>query len=137
MNTPQYSHPKGVTLIELTVVIAMILTLTSSLFFSANYYKDSSNKANCIVQLQGIQKVMRSYQNFNSLSPGDPIAKSDIVGAGKAIPEEVFCPHSGGSYILATEIPSFGTAFATCEDFDSTVGSDPSQEHNAQDTTGW
>lgn len=137
MNTPQYRHPKGVTIIELTVVITMILTLSSSLFFSASYYKESADKANCIIQIEGMQKAMRSYQNLNALSTGASIAKSDLVGVGKAIPKELFCPDSGGAYIFPTEIPDTGSVFATCADFDSTVVSDSSHAHNAINITVW
>ena len=37
--------PQGVTLIELSVVIAVILTLLSVLFVGAKYYKDEADKA--------------------------------------------------------------------------------------------
>ena len=138
MNTPQQTHPKGVTLIELTVVITMILTLSSSLFFSASYYRDSSDKAACIVQLESMQKAVRSYQNFNSLSAGNPITKSDLVGPGKAIASEVFCPHSGGVYVFKDEIPAAGVAFATCSDYDATTGTkDQSLAHNYQNISSW
>lgn len=138
MTTPHYTHPKGVTLIELTVVITMILTISSSLFFSASYYKESADKANCIVQLENMQKAMRSYQNFNNLKAGDPVSKSDLVGPGKAMGKEVFCPHAGGAYIFSDEVPAAGVAFATCSDYDSATGSkDQSQAHNAQSTNTW
>lgn len=137
--SPKIKSPRrGVTLIELTVVITMIISLTSSLFISANYYRESANRSGCVVQMEGIQKALRSYQNFNNLKTGDPVAKSDLVGAGKAIPSELFCPHADGRYAFRDEIPAAGESFVTCVDYDSSVGTkDSGQAHNPISTSGW
>lgn len=126
------------TLIELTVVVTMIISLISSLFFSASFYKEKADKASCIVQMSGIQKALRSYQNFNNLSTGDTISKSDLIGPDKALEKELFCPHSNGDYSFRSEIPAAGLALIFCSDYDVKFGSkDPNQAHTPIDSSGW
>ncbi|MGJ8671671.1 type II secretion system protein [Rubritalea sp.] len=127
MNPPK--HPKGVTLIELTVVISMVLTLLSGLFVGASYYRDSASQAACIAQISQIQKGIRSYQNLESLNYGDAIIEADVIGSNKAIGAIHECP-LGGNYILLNVIPNPGTPFARCE----TYGSSP-QEHFPANTS--
>lgn len=138
MKSPNHSHPKGVTLIELTVVIAMILSLSSGLFFSASYYKESSDRAACLVQLESMQKAVRSYQNFNNLKTGDPLPVTAIVGVDKAIPSALLCPFSSGDYVLLEEVPASGAPYAKCQDYDRNSGIiDKNQDHTPADTSAW
>ena len=133
-----HSHPRGVTLIELTVVISMILSLISALFVSANYYKEAADKAACITLISQHQKAVRAHQNFKGLANGDSISASDFYGEGKAFEIEPSCPHGGGKYSILGEIPSAGVAFATCAEYDSSTGSvDKSQAHNPESLKNW
>lgn len=131
--TPK-KHPKGVTLIELTVVISTILALLSSLFVGASYYRDSANQAACITQITQMQKGIRSYQNLNTLSDGEDISgiMTEIIGPDKAIPSNLNCPLDKAAYTLLPRIPLTGEQFATCTNFDSSV--DSTQSHTPTST---
>ncbi len=76
--------PQGVTLIELSVVIAVILTLLSVLFVGATYYKEAADKAACVINLNAIAKAASAYSNIENAdatwtvltATGGPLAAS-------------------------------------------------------------
>ena len=90
--------PKGVTLIELSVVIAVILVLISVLFIGATYYKDSADNAACVIVQSSIQKAADSYNNISGGSAG--AAGAGIVGAGKPFPTALPACPTGGVFSL-------------------------------------
>ena len=75
----------GLTLIEVTLVIAVLLGLISVLFIGVAAYKKGSDRAKCILNISTVQKAARSYQNLYDLRNGDALAVGDIAGAGKMI----------------------------------------------------
>jgi prepilin-type N-terminal cleavage/methylation domain-containing protein len=100
MNTSIRKAPKGVTLIELSVVIAVILVLISVLFVGASYYRSSANEAACAVNRSSIEKAADSYMNIEELST---VTLNDIQGAGTPFPNNIpACPDSGTYSISVT-----------------------------------
>jgi prepilin-type N-terminal cleavage/methylation domain-containing protein len=95
MNTSIRKTPKGVTLIELSVVIAVILVLISVLFIGASYYRNSANNAACQVAQSSLQKAADSYMNVSNSST---VTIAGLTGAGlpfanaNAVPS---CPGDG------------------------------------------
>jgi prepilin-type N-terminal cleavage/methylation domain-containing protein len=108
----KWAHQRGTTLIELSVVIAVILLLVGVLFIGIGAWRDGANKAACIVNLASIQKAVRGYQNINTLNAGATVAITDLVTAGYfgAAPA---CP-GGGTYTVTGTIPVPGTPYAAC-----------------------
>ncbi|MFT5881884.1 MAG: prepilin-type N-terminal cleavage/methylation domain-containing protein [Crocinitomicaceae bacterium] len=91
--------PKGVTLIELSVVIAVILVLISVLFIGATYYRDSANNAACVINQSSIRKAAESYMNIEGVVTVTTATLSGATGPMSAgLPD---CP-TGGVYALAT-----------------------------------
>lgn len=121
----------GLTLIEITLVIAVLLGLISVLFIGVSAYKEGSNRSKCILNISNVQKAVRSYQNLYEKNVGDALDKATIAGSGKMLETEPTCP-SSGTYTWATTIPAVGTACLTC----SLAGTDKSQ-HNPTSTAGW
>jgi prepilin-type N-terminal cleavage/methylation domain-containing protein len=103
---------RGTTLIELSVVIAVLLILVGVLFIGMAAWKSGANTAACIVNLSSIQKAARGYANMNSLGTGSAEAVGTLTTAGfwSAAPK---CP-AGGTYTFLTSVPAQGTAYATC-----------------------
>jgi prepilin-type N-terminal cleavage/methylation domain-containing protein len=103
---------RGTTLIELSVVIAVILLLVSVLFVGINGWKSAANQAVCILNISTVQKAMRSYAAGNALNTGDACSMDQLVAAGyfASVPT---CP-SGGTYTPGTTVPPMGTAYVTC-----------------------
>ncbi|WP_193212768.1 type II secretion system protein [Luteolibacter marinus] len=61
---------RGFTLLELTVVIAVLLSLTTVLFFGARAWKSGADRTGCILAIRNVQVSVRSYQNLYGYSPG-------------------------------------------------------------------
>jgi prepilin-type N-terminal cleavage/methylation domain-containing protein len=103
---------RGTTLIELSVVIAVLLLLVGVLFIGMTAWKTGSNTAACIVNLSSIQKAVRGYQNMYGLSTGANLAVATMTSAGFWSSAPV-CP-AGGSYTPTGTVPSQGVAYMAC-----------------------
>ena len=109
----KWARQRGTTLVELSVVIAVILLLVGVLFVGIQAWRDGANKAACLVNISSVQKAVRGYENLNTLSAGAPLAWTDIVGTGLYFGAQPTCP-AAGTYTLAGTIPTQGTAALTC-----------------------
>jgi prepilin-type N-terminal cleavage/methylation domain-containing protein len=87
MKTAPSKNKKGMTLLELTVVILVLLSLIGILFVGGRAWKKGSDRAASTLQIRNVQQAVRSYSNFNQKNPGDAnaIALTDIFGPGKFI----------------------------------------------------
>lgn len=119
-------HEAGLTLIEITVVIAVLLGLIAVLFIGVQNYREATNKSRCIMQISAVQKAVRSHQNLNDVATGGTLTQSDLVGTGKLIAVDPVCP-SGGTYTWLGTVPAIGTAYLTC----NTTG------HAPANAAGW
>src|SRR5258708_39080893 len=88
------TRQRGTTLIELSVVIAVLLLLVGVLFIGITAWKSGANKAACVVNLSSIQKAARGYANMNRLSPGSAELVGTLTTAGFWAPAPV-CPAGG------------------------------------------
>jgi prepilin-type N-terminal cleavage/methylation domain-containing protein len=99
--------PQGVTLIELSVVIAVILVLISVLFIGASYYRDSANDAACQISQSSIQKGVDSYFNIS----GGQLSYADLETTGPFTSGAPACPTDSTISIDW----SSGSAVVSCE----------------------
>jgi type II secretory pathway pseudopilin PulG len=117
-HTNKAKRTKGMTLLELTVVILVLLSLISVLFIGARAWKKGSDRAACILNIRNFQQAVRSYANMNGKNPGDtvPAFNTTIVGAGLFMETAPICP-GGGTYtgLADTTIPAVGTLALTCD----------------------
>ena len=120
----------GLTLIEVTLVIAVLLGLISVLFIGVAAYKKGSDRAKCILNIATVQKAARSFQNLYDMRNGDVLAVTDIAGAGKMIETTPACPDPTGSYTYGASVPNPGVAFVDC----SLAGAD---QHVPASLAGW
>jgi type II secretory pathway pseudopilin PulG len=119
--TPTTKRKAGMTLLELTVVILVLLSLISILFIGARAWKKGSDRAASILQIRNVQQAVRSHSNMYGKNPGDTDAnlRTSIFGADKFIktnPTTGSHPAgSGFSYSIpaATTIPAIGTLYMT------------------------
>jgi prepilin-type N-terminal cleavage/methylation domain-containing protein len=108
------ARQRGTTLIELSVVIAVILLLVGVLFIGITAWKSGANKAACILNISTAQKAYRGYQNMNPGAAGvapDP-AMTDLITAGFFASPGPVCP-SGGTYSF-TAAPAAGVVWMAC-----------------------
>lgn len=119
----------GLTLIEITLVIAVLLGLISVLFVGVSAYKEGSNRAKCIMNISNVQKAVRVYQNLNEKSVGDTLPLDSLVGSGKLLETIPACP-SNGTYTTTDSVPSPGNVYLTCS-------LSTSRDHVPNSITGW
>ena len=103
----------GMTLIELTVVILMLLSLISVLMIGASAWKSGAEKAGCILNINHVQKAARSYQNMSAAATGSAFDAAMIVGPNNFVNVLPVCK-SEGAYGFVTEFPEPGNLFMTC-----------------------
>lgn len=104
----------GMTLIEISLVIALLLGLISVVFLGLGSYRKGADTARCKMQLAAVQKAVRSHANFRNLSVGDPVAAGvDIFVPGSIMEVEPICP-SGGTYAWNGTVSEIGTPFGDC-----------------------
>ena len=70
-------HARGLTLLELSVVIGVILSLASVTFAGANAWKNGTGRTQCIVNIRNVQQAVRCYQNVHGFNPGTLAASYD------------------------------------------------------------
>lgn len=64
------SKRSGFSLLELTVVIAVLLSLTTVLMIGARAWKAGADRTGCILNIRNVQMSVRSYQNLYGYTPG-------------------------------------------------------------------
>ncbi|RYD64374.1 MAG: hypothetical protein EOP83_09905 [Verrucomicrobiaceae bacterium] len=107
---------KGMTLLELTVVILVLLSLISILFVGARAWKKGSDRAANVMIVRNVQQAVRSYQNMNNVSEGSSVAtdiSGPIFGSGDFIEVPPTHPVSGLSYQYTGTIPAIGSLFTS------------------------
>ena len=77
-NTLTLKRKAGMTLLELTVVILVLLSLISILFIGARAWKKGSDRAGCILNIRNVQQAVRGYINMHDNAT--PV-EADIYGA--------------------------------------------------------
>ena len=108
----------GMTLIELTVVIGVLLSLVIILYIGARAWKEGSDRAGCVLQIRQVQVAVRSYSNLSGREAGDDVSplvlKDEIIGSGSFVELPPSCP-GGGAYTLGDNvIPEIGTLYMSC-----------------------
>ena len=115
----------GMTLIEITVVILVLLTLIAVLFIGANIYKKGADRAACILNIRNIQQAVRADQNLNNKDATDPIFGNIMPSyMGETEDATLFyfetdlvCPDDGTLYEVETTYPALGELAAKCKTY--------------------
>ena len=127
--TKNTKNSAGMTLIEVTLVIAVLLGLISVLFIGVKAYKRGSDRAKCILNVSTLQKAVRSYQNLYELEETDALVQGTLVGSGKMMEVAPTCPNKLNAYVWGTTVPVTGTAYLDCDDADA--------DHSPTTVAGW
>lgn len=139
----------GMTLIEITVVILVLLTLISVLFIGANIYKKGADRAACILNIRNVHQAVRAHQNLNGQNIGDTLDYSAVIYATDAAENyltEPECPTDGSGYTNTGDFPDVGTPAVVCTkygaEYDATApgaveGGDASFNHTPDNVRGW
>jgi len=105
---------KGMTLLELTVVILVLLSLITILFVGARAWKKGSDRSANIMNIRNCQQAMRGYQNMYEKKPGDAFTEDQLTDYVKM----PVAPNSDLTYTAGTEITEIGTLWLDVTDDD-------------------
>jgi len=108
----------GVTLVELTVMIAVLLLIIGVLFVGARAWKRGADRANCVINIRRVQVAMRSFANYNEHHEGEDISpvslEGALIGSGSYLEKQPLCPGSGIYSFGGNTIPAMGRLYMTC-----------------------
>lgn len=79
-NTLTMKRKAGMTLLELTVVILVLLSLISILFVGARAWKKGSDRSANIMNVRNVQQAVRGHQNTNQKLATDTLASTTLFG---------------------------------------------------------
>jgi type II secretory pathway pseudopilin PulG len=113
MKLNRQAAQRGTTLVELSVVIAVILLLVGVLFIGVTAWQNGANRAACLVNQASIQKAARGYANMNQVQAGGAMAHALLITAGffTSLPQ---CPVGPTAYTYADVNTAEGVEYATC-----------------------
>ncbi|GAA5131392.1 hypothetical protein JIN84_06670 [Luteolibacter yonseiensis] len=109
-NTIGTKRKAGMTLLELTVVILVLLSLISILFIGARAWKKGSDRAANILNIRNVQQAVRAHVNVRGLAEAASLASTEIVGTGKYLNPPT-PPNSDITYTYGTNVPGIGTLY--------------------------
>lgn len=105
----------GMTLLELTVVILVLLSLISILFVGARAWKKGSDRSANIMNIRNVQQAVRAHQNMNGLLEGAALPKATIFGSGPTdgYLKEPKPPTAdiAATYSYTEDVPAIGTLY--------------------------
>jgi prepilin-type N-terminal cleavage/methylation domain-containing protein len=116
IKTNRRALQSGSTLIELSVVIAVILLLATVLFMGITAWKTGANQAASVVGISSIQKAVRGAQNMFGYPQGAAYTIAGAAGAG-LVGDKFFAtapidPITGAAFTDIGAIPVPGALFA-------------------------
>ncbi|MBL9154024.1 MAG: hypothetical protein JNK37_16145 [Verrucomicrobiales bacterium] len=108
----------GYTLVEVTLVLAVLLSLVGILFIGTQAYLKGADRAVCLQNLASVQKAVRAYGNLHQLVPGNAVdnLKGEIFGSDKFIPIEPRCPANGVYTFRGNILPQVGELYMSCSE---------------------
>ena len=109
-NTHNMKCKSGMTLLELTVVILVLLSLISILFIGARAWKKGSDRAANILNIRNVQQAVRAHANVRAMNIADTLASTEIVGTDKYL-NSVSAPNTDIGYTYGAAVPAIGTLY--------------------------
>lgn len=112
----QVRRKPGMTLLELTVVILVLLSLIAILFVGARAWKRGSDRSANILNIRNVQQAVRGHENMYQLAEAAVLLNARIVGD---LPENylrVPTPPgdiAGTAYTYLDAVPAQGVLYIT------------------------
>lgn len=110
------ANKRGMTLIEMTLVISVLLGLISVTFYGVTAYGSGVDRAMCVQNLSSMQKSVISLANLEDYRQGEPVPdlESELIGDKAFFKIHPTCP-AKGHYEYLSIIPTPGQQFMTCD----------------------
>lgn len=120
---PYTRRKSGMTLLELTVVILVLLSLISILFVGARAWKRGSDRSANILNIRNVQQAVRGHENMYQLREDDVLLNTRILGDADENYMRVPTPPADlGAYTYLDAVPAQGVLFVTNNADDATYG---------------
>ena len=130
ISSPRVVWHRGLTLLELSVVITILLLLVSLLFIGSRAWRRGSDRSTCVMTLRNVQVATRAYQNIYGYNYG---GRPNAENGNQDIAEHLFnkgyiethlyrqtrgtdpCP-AGGTYTCPVPdvFPAAGQLYMNC-----------------------
>jgi type II secretory pathway pseudopilin PulG len=127
---------KGMTLVEMTAVIMVMLALVAIFFMASKAWRRSSDRSTCIINIHSVQKAVRGFSNMYGYNPGEtvPSLQDHLFGRDGFLSKLPICPAGGtcvcGESSGADVIPPVGELYLSCSLGDS-------EKHHPDPATAW
>lgn len=114
------NYASGMTLLELTVVILVLLSLIGLLFAGSRAWKAAADRSACIMHQSNVQKALRGHVNLHQSYIGDTITNlpDQLIGPGRYLATYPECPAMGtytfGAIHGRDVVPPLGTIYMSC-----------------------
>lgn len=112
---------RGLTLLEVTVVILVLLSLIAILFVGVQGWKRGSDRALCIINIRNVQTGVRGLANVSGVDPGQnfPNLQGQLFGTGNFLETSPACP-ALGNYTYGVDsgvntVPLVGELYLSCD----------------------
>ncbi|MDX1679218.1 MAG: prepilin-type N-terminal cleavage/methylation domain-containing protein [Akkermansiaceae bacterium] len=128
----QYTkRKKGMTLLELTVVILVLLALIAILFVGARAWKRGADRSANILNIRNIQQAVRGHANMFNLDFGDTLASTEIVSSdgSTGYMKEPEAPGTLSAYTYTGDVPVIGSLYSPNNADDAVYGFTSSAEY--------
>lgn len=112
LNNTTKRKNKGMTLLELTVVILVLLSLISILFVGARAWKRGSDRSANLMNLRNTQQAMRGHENMRTDVNDNSFEQADLEEY-MPFPANIGSGVDGVSYAAGTTITPVGTLWMT------------------------
>ncbi len=139
---PQTFRHRGLSFLEISIVIGVLMALTVILFVGVRAWRTGSDRANCILNQRTMQMAVRSMQNMYGYRNGSQPNGESVVEAlwrrefiSRYLLEcangDSACP-GGGDYVVANsnQFPPDGQLFMACSLAES-------RSHAPENVTDW
>ncbi len=111
------SHKRnaGMTLLELTVVILVLLSLISILFIGARAWKKGSDRAGNILNIRNVQQAVRGHANMRGLEIAALVDAGVLMSAdgSTGYMKTPTPPAALAAYTYGAAVPAIGVLYVT------------------------
>ena len=131
LNNKYTKRKAGMTLLELTVVILVLLSLITILFIGARAWKRGADRSANILNIRNVQQAVRGHANMRNLNIGDALASTAIVSSDGATGYmKTPTPPAGlAAYTYLADVPDVGELYIS-NHFDNAIyGFDAATEY--------
>jgi prepilin-type N-terminal cleavage/methylation domain-containing protein len=111
-NTQTMKRKSGMTLLELTVVILVLLSLISILFIGARAWKRGSDRSANLMNLRNTQQAMRGHENMRTDTTDNAFTQADLEEY-MPFPNNIGTGADGVAYAPGTVITPVGDLWLT------------------------